>query len=827
MAAQIAAVLEQIGGAYARIVHPDARHRPTVVQQATASAETDAPDEPTAAAESVHADEPVDRPAETPVRTFRIFVGSSSGASREAAAMREIVDRINAGAASALRSRYELDLWTDTTLPLGETTKPLVEQLAAADVYVGIVSGGLGPGAEDEFEMVTQQFSRTGKPRIRFYIDPGPATANPDAAEAIARQAQFQQLLQRKDTSFRLYDGAAAFRDRVEHDLSRLLADLDAEASAIAPAPRRTCFVVMGFGEKTDFPTGRVIDLDRSYRMIKAAVEDAGLRCVRADEVIHSGTIDKVVFEFLFQADVVIADLSTANANAIYELGVRLALRPAATIVIAEKEFKFPFDLGHLLVRPYEHLGKGIAVEEHERVRDELSEAIQSGVTQRQVDSPVYTFLPSLQPPAMGVRRADAPPMVPRFASSRKPRCFVVMGFGEKVDFPRARTLNLDASYRVIKRAVEEAGLECVRADEITHSGTIDRPMYEYLLTADIVIADLSTSNANALLELGVRHGLRPFSTIVIAEEQFQFPFDINHMLIVRYRHLGTGIDYEEAERMRAQLGELIKVRMARPEVDSPVYSFLPGLQPPTLQAAAEPREASEVEALTKTMQEAMTAAKWTDAMAIGQRLVLLAPSDPSPVRQLALATYKSRQPDAASALAAAKSILAELEPLQSGDPQTLGLWAAVHKRQWELSSDRSALDEAIAALDLAFTLDSDYRNGVNLAFLLIARASSLPFDVGVADRGKAERTYRQVIAICDGLIRTSDIGPEGGSADPTEMFWIKAALAEAFVGAGETARANELEAGVMATAPEPWMAESFKDQMRKVREMLSRPPAP
>jgi len=37
-----------------------------------------------------------------------------------------------------------------------------------------------------------------------------------------------------------------------------------------------TCFVVMGFGKKTDFETGRTLDLDKAYRtIIKPAVVDA------------------------------------------------------------------------------------------------------------------------------------------------------------------------------------------------------------------------------------------------------------------------------------------------------------------------------------------------------------------------------------------------------------------------------------------------------------------------------------------------------------------------------------------------------------------------
>jgi hypothetical protein len=55
----------------------------------------------------------------------------------------------------------------------------------------------------------------------------------------------------------------------------------------------------------------------------------------------------------------------------------------------------------------------------------------------------------------------------------------------------------------MIKPAVEAASLKCIRADEIVHSGLIDVPMYEQLLKADVVVADLSTSNKNAYYELG------------------------------------------------------------------------------------------------------------------------------------------------------------------------------------------------------------------------------------------------------------------------------------------------------------------------------------
>ena len=91
------------------------------------------------------------------------------------------------------------------------------------------------------------------------------------------------------------------------------------------PSGKKTCFVVMGFGKKTDFQQGKTYDLDKTYRIIiKKAVEEAGLECIRADDIIHAGVIDEPMYKLLLCADVVVADLSTSNANAIYELGMRM-----------------------------------------------------------------------------------------------------------------------------------------------------------------------------------------------------------------------------------------------------------------------------------------------------------------------------------------------------------------------------------------------------------------------------------------------------------------------------------------------------------------------
>jgi hypothetical protein len=122
--------------------------------------------------------------------------------------------------------------------------------------------------------------------------------------------------------------------------------------------------------------------------------------------------------------------------------------------------------------------------------------------------------------------------------------------------------------------------------------------MYEHLLMADLVIADVSTANINAFFELGVRYALRPKTTIVIAEKNFEMGFDMGHVVIRRYEHLGAGIDYDEVERVKAKLTEACRKIPQTEQVDSPVYTFLNDLIAPsrglnvktaaTLAAAAE-----------------------------------------------------------------------------------------------------------------------------------------------------------------------------------------------------------------------------------------------
>ena len=429
--------------------------------------------------------------------------------------------------------------------------------------------------------------------------------------------------------------------------------------------------------------------------------------------------------------------------------------------------------------------------------------------------------------------------------TSGRPRCFVLMGFGQKVDYKTKRTLDLDKTYKIIRAAVEAAGLDCVRADDIVHSGVIDKPMYEQLLTADVAIADLSTSNENAIYELGVRHALKPQTTIIIAEKEFKFPFDLGHVVIRPYEHLGTGIDFEEAERLKSEIVKAISTITQNPEIDSPVYTFLPGLTPPALPAerrsgpvrrslqpetpaAPPPAPEAVFSTMLDAFRDARKRADFTTARALIEKLRALKPgpkgelsTDPFLVQQHAFATYKSKLPNAVEALKEARNILQTLDPDKTGDPETLGLWGAIHKRLWEETHDRQALDDAVVAYARGFYIKRDYYTGINYAFLLDDRARVQEVaDERTADRVLARRVRRQVLAIVEAAIAALPKNEHGQAQDANEKYWLEATRLEAMMGLGD-ARFDAERTRVFASAPEEWMIKSTESQLATLTSIM------
>jgi hypothetical protein len=117
----------------------------------------------------------------------------------------------------------------------------------------------------------------------------------------------------------------------------------------------------MPFGQKRDI-SGILIDFDSIYKdLIAPSVIEAGLEPLRADEEMTGGIIHKPMFERLILCEYAVADLTTANANVFYELGVRHAVRPRSTVLIyAESGGRLPFDLAPMRALPYVINSEGV-----------------------------------------------------------------------------------------------------------------------------------------------------------------------------------------------------------------------------------------------------------------------------------------------------------------------------------------------------------------------------------------------------------------------------------------------------------------------------------
>ena len=450
--------------------------------------------------------------------------------------------------------------------------------------------------------------------------------------------------------------------------------------------------------------------------------------------------------------------------------------------------------------------------------------------------------------------------------------CFVVMGFGKKMDLATGRELDLDKSYNsIIKPAVQAAGYQCIRADEVQQSGMIDVPMYKLLYEAELVVADLSTTNPNAIFELGVRHALKRRATIIIAESKFTIPFDATHIAVRRYEHLGSSIDYDEAIRMQKVLTGLINALQGKDDPDSPVYTILPSLSAPTMTKAAVIAAAAQAAAVVAGVgrdaaaerappaadsyaSKLQTARDALNDGAFGSaKKLLLAiykdqtapgkdgtpkPARPFVVQQLALATYKAGEADAKAggpdkALAGyqeAEILLKQLDVDTTTDPETIGLWSAIHKRRAEmpgrtLDQQKADVEKAVRAAERGFMIKNDYYNGANLAYLFNLRASLSSGDDRIADNVFADRVRRMVVKITDERLATVD----SQKADPAEArpleeerYWIAATKAESLVALGDPSGRGLMQAA-LASAPAGWMADTTRNQLEKLHALLAK----
>ncbi len=154
------------------------------------------------------------------------------------------------------------------------------------------------------------------------------------------------------------------------------------------PRVPKEIFVVMPFGKRVLVEKGveEQIDFDSIYNdLIRPAGHRIGWQVTRIDEVVRPGPISDQYLRRLFEAPVVIADVSMPNSNVFYELGIRHSISTGLTLLTALEGTSLPFDIAHLRVIFYDYQK---LEESQEKIIEFLSEPIQ-----QRTDNPVRSFL--------------------------------------------------------------------------------------------------------------------------------------------------------------------------------------------------------------------------------------------------------------------------------------------------------------------------------------------------------------------------------------------------------------------------------------------------
>jgi len=411
------------------------------------------------------------------------------------------------------------------------------------------------------------------------------------------------------------------------------------------------------------------------------------------------------------------------------------------------------------------------------------------------------------------------------------------MPFGRK-PAPGGLVVDFDAVYHeLIAPGIADAGLDPLRADQELTGGIIHKPMFERLILCEYAVADLTAANANVFYELGVRHAVRPASTLLVfANGVGQLPFDVANLRGLPY---GLGPDGRPAEAAadRSAIADRLKEARQR-DPDSPIYQLVDGF--PDIQRlktdvfrdriAIERTIKDRLAAACKEGRDAVRAVEQDLAGTPGgiadleagvavdlllsyretegwEEMIALVPRMSPPLarsvmvrEQLALALNRAGRGDEAER---------ELERLleeQGPSSETQGILGRVHKDRWEEAarkgdpSARGHLRKAIDAYLRGF--EADWRDafpGINAVTLM---SLSDPPDP------RREKLIPVVTYAVERRI-------EAGKPD----YWDYATRLELAVLAGEEEAAKEALGDALAQVPKKWQAETTARNLRLIRE--------
>lgn len=420
------------------------------------------------------------------------------------------------------------------------------------------------------------------------------------------------------------------------------------------------------------------------------------------------------------------------------------------------------------------------------------------------------------------------------------------MPFGTKKDPATGVEINFDDIYeQAIRPAIEAAHLEPIRADEERTGGIIHKPMFERLLLCDYAVADLTTGNPNVYYELGVRHAVRPATTVAIFADLQKPPFDLNLLRALPYR-LGEGGWFGPAEaseltgKLTKRLLDLRNLAKEQSPVDSPLFQLLGEYRAPDiahlktdvfqerveysvkrkheLAKARELRDTAAVEAVESELGDFQgveigvlvdlyltwrALSRWDRMIGLYDRL------PPGLKRSIMIREQLGFALNRAGRRSEALSVLEAVLEEQGPGSETLGLLGRVYKDQWmdarKQGQERMALgylDKAIAAYVRGFETDSrDAYPGVNAVTLLDIKGDE-----------KAIERKRELLPVVRFAVRQRLRGSKPN-------YWDYATLLELEVLEDRETDAFQYLADALANMREPWEAGTTANNLGLIRE--------